>query len=636
MKASKQNRNQEGASPNNHLIQKPLVQKKEKESSGVNATAQNSILGRKVIFGTKGSQAKLKVGAPNDRFEKEADATADKVVNKTSGGSDAVQKQATEEEQVQQKPIASGISSVQKKDLGEESNVQRQEMGTESDEEALQTQASTAKPPKSANSIEPKLNATKGNGQKLGGKAKQEMESGFGADFSNVNIHTDSKAAEMSDQIGAQAFTHGNDVYFNQGKYDPDSTEGKALLAHELTHTIQQEGANEKEASSSNETAIEKDSDEATMSFMQRMLSGGKEMGKKIMPKLKGGLRISRCQSDKGSVEIGELERETLKEEKPVEKKKEELSEYDKWKKENAPKVKSVKSLKLLSLAENKKTAEEQLAYRKQKRIEDINKAIANIEDYMTKIGKRPEKEEERIKLLKSDLKTTDEQLKLNPNSEDSQDSKDVPADRRLKVYSSFETIKSINTEIEAATKKWHAHDAEFVGSEELMGVLNEIHMSPADIKALVGQESGDLMASDTVINAGDKAGIAQIGATETKSVGHEAEDRKVPKEAILIAAKVLRSKINAAGISHGDFSDQNDYKSMAFAAYNAGGNAIRQSLAVAESEKKSTTSWSELIAEGTESPLYKGLEKTYSKTKVAGKFTEVKNYVANIFKRLS
>src|SRR5690606_10069691 len=56
----------------------------------------------------------------------------------------------------------------------------------------------------------------------------------------NVNIHTDSQAVEMNKSLGAQAFTYGNDIYFNQGKYNPDSASGKHLLAHELTHTIQQ------------------------------------------------------------------------------------------------------------------------------------------------------------------------------------------------------------------------------------------------------------------------------------------------------------------------------------------------------------------------------------------------------------
>ncbi|MEP6930657.1 MAG: DUF4157 domain-containing protein, partial [Flavobacterium sp.] len=77
-------------------------------------------------------------------------------------------------------------------------------------------------------------------------KTKKEMESGFGSDFSNVKIHTDASAVQMSQELGAQAFTNGNDVYFNQGKYNPGSQEGKHLLAHELTHTVQQTGAKQK------------------------------------------------------------------------------------------------------------------------------------------------------------------------------------------------------------------------------------------------------------------------------------------------------------------------------------------------------------------------------------------------------
>jgi hypothetical protein len=69
---------------------------------------------------------------------------------------------------------------------------------------------------------------------------RNEMEMGFGADFSQVNIHTGSQAVQMNKELGAQAFTHGKDIYFNERKYNPYSNEGKHLLAHELTHTIQQ------------------------------------------------------------------------------------------------------------------------------------------------------------------------------------------------------------------------------------------------------------------------------------------------------------------------------------------------------------------------------------------------------------
>ena len=64
----------------------------------------------------------------------------------------------------------------------------------------------------------------------------------MGADFSGVKIHTDEKAASLSESLGAKAFTHGQDIYFNKGNFNPGTKEGKHLLAHELTHTIQQKG----------------------------------------------------------------------------------------------------------------------------------------------------------------------------------------------------------------------------------------------------------------------------------------------------------------------------------------------------------------------------------------------------------
>ncbi len=90
--------------------------------------------------------------------------------------------------------------------------------------------------------IEKDLNSSKGSGNPLPDNAKQQMESSICADFSNVRIHDDSKAAQMSKDLNAQAFTHGNDIYFNSGKYDTSSSAGQHLLAHELTHTVQQSG----------------------------------------------------------------------------------------------------------------------------------------------------------------------------------------------------------------------------------------------------------------------------------------------------------------------------------------------------------------------------------------------------------
>lgn len=66
------------------------------------------------------------------------------------------------------------------------------------------------------------------------------MEARFGADFGGVRIHTGDEAAELARDVQAEAMTHGQDIYFGAGKYDPGSGAGQRLLAHELTHTIQQ------------------------------------------------------------------------------------------------------------------------------------------------------------------------------------------------------------------------------------------------------------------------------------------------------------------------------------------------------------------------------------------------------------
>ena len=70
------------------------------------------------------------------------------------------------------------------------------------------------------------------------------MEAAFGADLSGVRVHTGGDAAQISQSLGAHAFTHQSDIYFNTGTYDPHSLSGQRLLAHELTHTVQQ-GATE-------------------------------------------------------------------------------------------------------------------------------------------------------------------------------------------------------------------------------------------------------------------------------------------------------------------------------------------------------------------------------------------------------
>jgi hypothetical protein len=225
------------------------------------------------FFGPK-IQKKLKTGTVGDKYETEADHVADKVVNNTSSSGGLLQSK----EQVQQKPISETISSVQAKDMKEEDKSVQKKSDKKEEEKPVQKKSDEKEQDKTVqakctdcekedkvqkkdqkeeekpvqkkeqnpeteihdNELEGKLDHSKGNGTGLDKKTKEEMESGFGTDFSNVKIHTDTNAVQMSQELGAQAFTNGNDVYFNKGKYNPGSKEGKHLLAHELTHTVQQ------------------------------------------------------------------------------------------------------------------------------------------------------------------------------------------------------------------------------------------------------------------------------------------------------------------------------------------------------------------------------------------------------------
>ena len=128
----------------------------------------------------------------------------------------------------------------------EEEAAQTKLQKQEEEEAQAKTQNQTPKTPTVSSKVETQLSNKKGRGQAMDSKTRQKMESGFGADFGHINIHTDATAIAMCQELGAHAFTYGNDIYFNEGKYNPDHAPDQHLLAHELTHTIQQKGAIQK------------------------------------------------------------------------------------------------------------------------------------------------------------------------------------------------------------------------------------------------------------------------------------------------------------------------------------------------------------------------------------------------------
>ncbi len=201
-------------------------------------------------------QKKLSVGAPDDPLEQEADEMANRVMRMPQTSFTQLKPADAEEDRVQRK---SSETFLQKKCSScEEEKISRkttedfiQKKCAQCEEEEKETihpkpvntfiqkkgsGSDTAVP----DNINSGIESTRGGGQQLDTATRSFMESGFGADFSSVNIHTGSYATALSSQLNAQAFTVGHDIYFNQGKYDPGSSAGRHLLAHELTHTVQQ------------------------------------------------------------------------------------------------------------------------------------------------------------------------------------------------------------------------------------------------------------------------------------------------------------------------------------------------------------------------------------------------------------
>jgi len=201
--------------------------KQEEHLPGVSADSRNSgmksIAANDAKFGhdfkhlpvnvpTPVLQSKLSINEPGDKYEQQANAAADKVAGIANRSS-------------HRGAIADNITPV--------------------------SQYKGKSKIRVSDDLTEKIVSHHGGGNSLDQKTRSLMGKEFGADFSKVRIHTDPDAVDMNRALGARAFTVGADIYFNSGEFDPDTGKGKMLLAHELTHTVQQK----------NNAVIQKDDD---------------------------------------------------------------------------------------------------------------------------------------------------------------------------------------------------------------------------------------------------------------------------------------------------------------------------------------------------------------------------------------
>ncbi len=210
--------------------------------------ALQRMVGNRAVSGM--IQAKLMVGPAGDSYEQEADRIAEQVVNMpadtgqevTANGANSVQRGPLEEEEIQTKPLVQRAAIPEEEEIQTKPLLQREPILEE--EEIQMKSASLSEGFEAGSDIESSL-SSKGGGSQLSDEVRAFMEPRFGVDFGAVRIHTDSNAAQMNNQINAQAFTHGHDIYMGAGRYEPGSETGKKLLAHELTHVVQQTGGSD-------------------------------------------------------------------------------------------------------------------------------------------------------------------------------------------------------------------------------------------------------------------------------------------------------------------------------------------------------------------------------------------------------
>ncbi|MGH6919765.1 MAG: DUF4157 domain-containing protein, partial [Geminicoccaceae bacterium] len=165
-----------------------------------------------------------------DKYEQEADRVADQVmrmadpqrtgaIDLAGAAPDGVQRLCAEcEEEVRRQPV-------------------------EDEEEDLQMKRASGATVEIGPGVQAQIGGLRGGGQRLAPALRGFFEPRFGHDFSQVHVHQGSQASEAARSVGARAYTLGQDVVFGLGEYRPESDPGRRLIAHELTHVIQQTGA---------------------------------------------------------------------------------------------------------------------------------------------------------------------------------------------------------------------------------------------------------------------------------------------------------------------------------------------------------------------------------------------------------
>lgn len=194
-------------------------------------------------------QPKLKIGAPDDTSEREADAVADQVMRSpetfsSDGGEVSLPcpdcATAGKNDETIRRQAASPFSMEEGLIEAAEEQEEEEDGATATPGEAVQAKPTAGQHTRASAGVAGRIQTLRAGGEPLPGALRSFMEPRFGHDFGKVRVHTGSMASETARSINARAFTFGRDVVFGRGQFSPASADGRRLIAHELTHVVQQ------------------------------------------------------------------------------------------------------------------------------------------------------------------------------------------------------------------------------------------------------------------------------------------------------------------------------------------------------------------------------------------------------------
>src|SRR5947208_13793639 len=197
----------------------PLAALKKKPASAKPAVKRKPVAAQPILSAPARMQAKLEVGPVGDRFEQEADRTSDSVMGMPNPGMSV----AAAPLQISRK------CAICEKEEKDEKRVQKKAAGP--------AEASIGEAPASVHA------ALRSPGQPLDAVSRAYFEPRFGQEFGNLRVHTSMSAARSAREVSAHAYTVGQNIVFATGRFAPATQTGRRLIAHELTHVVQQDGS---------------------------------------------------------------------------------------------------------------------------------------------------------------------------------------------------------------------------------------------------------------------------------------------------------------------------------------------------------------------------------------------------------